>query len=227
MGYFLDTIGFFTEVEHEFVDATDWVTHREAVEELEVSAVGADGHGGVGVVEVVLGTEVELGVVARATDGERGTGASEGEHVGDGGVVSGGAEGNAAEDGVLDFLVGGIPLDDERRTGRDFFGDDEFQRQRRAVEPAGHRVQRHGLNVVGVEGFVRGAHVEGQAEGVPVAVLVEGAAGEDDVLAAALVGGDDGGVVKAVEQGDDVHGGHGEGLAAASVGEGECGALSV
>ena len=197
--------------------------------------MGADGHGGVGIVELVGGAEVELGVVALAADADGGVGAGEGEHARDGGVIRGVADGHALEYGVLDVNARVVPLDDEGRTGGDGLacGVGEVQGQRAAGEVARRGVERHGLHAVAAEGAARRADAERQAEGVPGAVLVEGAAAEGYGEGLACVVGDGGGVVGGVGQGEaglegrlsgktaEHTGGEGAGVdVAAAVGEG-------
>ena len=159
--------------------------------------MGADGHGGVGIVELVGGAEVELGVVALAADADGGVGAGEGEHALDGGVIRGVADGDALEYGVLDVNARVVPLDDEGRTGGDGLACSvgEVQGQRAVGEAARRGVERHGLHVVAAEGAAGRADVEGQAEGVPGAVLVEGAACKGDIVLLAVKLTDDGRVV--------------------------------
>ena len=153
--------------------------------------MAADGHGLLGIVEGVGATEVELGVVAVVGDGDGGVGAGEGEHALDGGVIRGVADGHALEYGVGDVGAALVPLDDEGLAGGDGRGVVEVQGQRAVGEVARRGVERHGLHVVAAEGAARRADVEGQAEGVPRAVLVEGAAAEDDVGGLAVVEGVD------------------------------------
>ena len=220
----------------------------EVAEQLEVGAVGADGHGLRGIVELVGGAEVELGVVAGgAVDGDGGVGAGEGEHALDGGVMLFGVDGHSQEDGADEVAAGGgvlavvghvagglVPLDDEGGAGGDGRGGGEVEGQGAVGEVARRGVERHGLHVVAAEGGAGGqVNGEGQAEGVPGAVLVEGAAAEGYGEGLACVVGDGGGVAGGVGQGEaglegglsgktaELTGGEGAGVdVAAAVGEG-------
>ena len=58
------------EVEVEGADTASWVAGGEAVVQLEVGAAGLDGHGGVGIVQRVGGSEEEdAAVFSRDADG--------------------------------------------------------------------------------------------------------------------------------------------------------------
>ena len=199
------------KVEDEGADEAGGVSCGQSVGQLEVGAVGADGHGTVGIIERVAAAEVELCLVALAADADGGISAGEGEHVRDGGVMRGVADGDALEHGadevaarggvlaVVGHVVGGlVPLDDEGRAGRDglAFSVGEVQRQRAAGQVAHRGVQRHGLHAVAAERAALRADAEGQAQRVPRAVLVEGAALElDGEARRSVVGGYDVGVL--------------------------------
>ena len=148
----------------------------------------------------VAAAEVELRVVALRGDGDGGISAGEGEHVRDGGVIRGIADGHVLEDGVGDVGAALVPLDDEGRAGRDGLGGVEVQRQRAAGEAARRGVERHGLHIVATERAAGRRHVEGQAEGVPRAVLVERATYElNGEASRSVVGGYDVGVLASFE----------------------------
>ena len=100
-------------------------------------------------------------------------------------------------------VVGLVPLDNERRAGRDCGRRiDEVQRQLVAFELGFLSFEHHGLHVVAIEGAFLDRKVEGQHEGVPVAVLVECAAGERHFGHAAVPFADSAAVVGIVGKSD-------------------------
>ena len=103
----------FIEVQDEGLDGAGRVACREVAQQLEVSALGTDGHGAVGPIERVLRTQVQYRVIARAADADGRVGAGEGEDIGNRGVVSIRTDGHACEYGICEGSARVVPLDDE------------------------------------------------------------------------------------------------------------------
>ena len=181
---------------------------------LEVGALGTDAGTGGGIVEGVLAAHEEdalvLGVEGRALVGAEEADAVVARYavvIAAVGLVDSYAAEHGADDVVRVVVhvvrVGG-PLDDVGRAGlKRRHGVAEGERERRAADAG--TVERTGSG--SGEGRASDGHVEGQADGVPCAVLVERAVGERHVGHVAVGASDDGGVVAAVGEGDG-GGGH-------------------
>ena len=116
--FILNRIRLVTEVEHETVDAAGWVACGKAVQN-KVGAEGADGHRLVGVVDLVVCSEVEYGLVLAADDEGR-EGAAESDHA----LCAAIGVGCLKDTGVVDKIYvlelgvdnvvtgGGVPLHD-------------------------------------------------------------------------------------------------------------------
>ena len=210
------------------VEGADGVDGAGEVD-VEVGAAGADGHGVAGPVEGAGGAEVETALVASG-EGHGAVGAAELDGLvaavrGDDGGRGAVADGDAGEGGADEVVAAG-PLDDIGPSGLDGRGLLEVEVERAVGGEAGlvAAVVAVGVHLheraVGAEKgrHLRGGHREGQAERVPLVVLVEGAAQEHDVTGLAVgeggdalgvaesSGGDDGGVV-VVEDGGAAGGG--------------------
>ena len=213
----------------------------------EVGAAGAQRPGVLRVAQGVVGAQHDNLVDVAVGDAERRVLAHELAVVAQGVAEADGGRrvilhGHAGERRIADVAgvlagrvvaVGFGPLDDVGRAGGEcasgYVGEVEGQ-QAVGVEARCLAVERHDGHAVAVECAAADGHVEGQAEGVPGAVLVEGAAAEGYGEGLACVVGDGGGVAGGVGQGEAgleglaAEGGEGGGLSGGVV---EAGAVGV
>ena len=190
------------EVKHELACAA-----YDVLRKLEVGAAGAEGALLAGVLQRVVGGHVVDVVVGGGVDGE-GVVVADELHVGVG-LRDGSVSGRTADHGDtgkhrLHDVVGAVavPLDNVGHPslqcghGRFAEGQCDVRTGHRSVnECLGHGSVERTVLIVKV-------NLERQAEGVPGAVLVEGAAGEGYGEGLACVVGDGGGVVGGVGQGE-------------------------